>query len=103
MQTTVRAVPNASFAVGGTNPVSCVAVALVASLLSVPPLVTAVVAVNTGGTQSTTVMVAVLVVVKPCPSVAVQLRLLVPTGRGDPEGGEQVTVAPNSSVALGGV
>ena len=95
--------PNASFAVGAVKPVSGVAVALVASLLSVPPLATDGVAVNTGAVASITVMLAVLVVDRPCTSVAEQFRVLVPALTYDPVLGVQATVTANSSVAVGSV
>jgi len=98
----MRAVLNSSLAVGGVKAI-IVPVALAASLLSVPPLATDCVAVKTGAVALATVMIAVFIVVRPCPSVAVQLNVLVPAGTRDPETGVQATVAPNSSVAVGSV
>ena len=75
-------VPNASFAVGGTKPDSCVAVALVASLLSVPPLATDAVGVKTGDAQSATTTLKLLVT-RLLPSSAVHETAVEPAGNLD--------------------
>ncbi|MDN4594488.1 hypothetical protein NWF35_11350, partial [Polycladomyces subterraneus] len=47
-----------------------------------------------GGSVSCTVTVKAQLSVFPVPSDAVQVTVVVPTGKKEPEGGEQVTVTP---------
>jgi hypothetical protein len=57
--------------------------------------------VSTGGSRSLTVTVMVQVAVLPAPD-AVHVTVVVPTGKKDPEAGEQETVTPGQSVVTCG-
>ena len=60
--------------------------------------------VTTGRVVSCTVTVKLALPVFWCESVAVQVTVVVPTGKHAPDGGAQITVAlPQLSIAVGGV
>jgi hypothetical protein len=93
---TTLATPHASVASGVAKPTSavhCPGAALTGMLLG---------HVIDGAVTSATVTVKVHVAALPPPSVAVQVTVVVPTGKVEPDAGTHATVAvPQSSVAVG--